>query len=178
MKQIVLSILILGVFAFLAAGQVNFIEVTTLEEMKVAKKKACDQMLMLYVDVYATWCGPCKMMDSEVYTDPAVAEYMNANFVNVRMDGETDYGRKYVAEQKLEGYPSMFIFSMDGEPVSRVVGFTPADQLIPTLKATVDGYKEIRIFQAKYQIAPADMLISKAVPAARREPWNPPACMA
>jgi len=137
--------------AFVINAQVAFVEVATLQEMEAVQKRASDQQLMLFVDVYATWCGPCKMMDRDVYTDPAVAEYMNANFVSVRMDAECDYGRVYAAAQELEGYPSMFIFSMDGEPISKVVGFTPADQLISSLKATVDGYKEIRIFQAKYQ---------------------------
>jgi len=143
---------ILSMFsAFVINAQVAFVEVATLQEMEAVQKRASDQQLMLFVDVYATWCGPCKMMDRDVYTDPAVAEYMNANFVSVRMDAECDYGRVYAAAQELEGYPSMFIFSMDGEPISKVVGFTPADQLISSLKATVDGYKEIRIFQAKYQ---------------------------
>lgn len=138
-------------FPFVINAQVDFVEVTTLQEMELMQKKASDQQLMLFVDVYATWCGPCKLMDQDVYTDPTVAEYMNANFISVRIDGECDYGRVYAADQELEGYPSMFIFTMNGEPISRVVGFTPVEQLVPTLKATVDGYKEIRKYQAKYQ---------------------------
>ncbi len=81
-------------------AQVDFIEVETLEQMKAAQKKASDGMLMLFVDVYATWCGPCKMMDSEVYTDAAVADYMNAHFLSVRLDGESDFGRIYASEQE------------------------------------------------------------------------------
>lgn len=131
-------------------AQVEFIEVETPEQMESAQKKASDQMLMLFVDVYANWCGPCKVMDREVYTDPAVAEYMNANYISVRMDGETDYGRVYAAEQKLEGYPSMFIFSDDGERVSRIMGFTPPEELISSLKASNEGYKKIRVYRASY----------------------------
>jgi thioredoxin-related protein len=144
-------VILIMLFPLVMNAQVTFLEVSTLQEMEAAQKKASDQQLMLFVDVYATWCGPCKMMDRDVYTDPAVADYMNANFISVRMDGETDYGRVYAAAQELEGYPSMFIFTMNGEPISKVVGFTPAEQLVPTLKSTVDGYKEIRIYQAKYQ---------------------------
>ncbi len=151
MRKIYTGALIMMVFASQLNGQVNFIEVTTLEEMQAAQKKASDQMLMVFVDVYATWCGPCKLMDKEVYTDPTVAAYMNSNFVNVRMDGETDYGRKYAAEQKLEGYPSMFIFSSDGESVSKVIGFTPAEELVPTLKGTVENYKTVKVYKTKYK---------------------------
>ena len=132
-------------------AQVNFTEVETREQMNAAQKKASDQMLMLFVDVYATWCGPCKMMDSEVYTDPAVAEYMNSHYVNVRLDGESDYGRNYVVEQQLEGYPSMFIFSDAGERVSKIVGYTPAGKLIATLRSVSEGFREVKNYRARYQ---------------------------
>jgi len=137
-------------------AQVKFTEVETLEQMKAAQKKASDQMLMLFVDVYATWCGPCKMMDSEVYTDPKVAEYMNANYVNVRLDGESDYGRNYVVEQQLEGYPSMFIFSDAGERVSKIVGFTPASELIATLTSVSEGFREVKNYRARHQSGTLD----------------------
>jgi hypothetical protein len=90
-------------------------------------------------------------MDSQVYTDPSVASYMNDHFVSVRMDGETEYGRTYAAAQELEGYPSMFIFSREGEPVSKIVGFTPADEMVSTLKGIVVNFRELRIYRAKYQ---------------------------
>jgi len=146
------------IFFFLASllmsqalmGQVEFIEVKNLEQMQAAQKKASDQMLMLYVDVYATWCGPCKLMDSQVYSDPFVAAYMNTHYVNVRMDGETDYGRIYVAEQRLEGYPTMFIFSDDGERISKIVGYTPPAELVSSLKSVNEGYGKMKILRARY----------------------------
>ncbi len=150
-NKIYTAIFILMALPALITGQVKFIEVATLEEMEAVQQKASDQQLMLFVDVYATWCGPCKMMDRDVYTDAAVADYMNANFVNVRMDGETDYGRVYAAAQELEGYPSMFIFSRDGEPVSKIVGFKSAGELVPSLKGTVEGYQAVKLYQTKYQ---------------------------
>ncbi len=144
-------LLLLFIAPLTVKSQVEFIEVETLEQMKAAKKKASDGMLMLFVDVYATWCGPCKMMDSEVYTDPAVADYMNAHYLSVRMDGESDFGRIYASEQQLEGYPSMFIFSDNGERVSNIVGFTPAGELVTNLKSVVDGHKKVKTYRAQYQ---------------------------
>jgi len=132
-------------------AQVKFIEVETPAEMNAAQKMASDRMLMLFVDVYATWCGPCKMMDSEVYTDPTVADYMNAHYLSVRMDGESDFGRIYASEQQLEGYPSMFIFSDDGERVSKIVGFTPAEELIADLTSINEGFSKVKSYRAQYQ---------------------------
>jgi thioredoxin-related protein len=149
-KSLILLFLLFIVSKTLQA-QVEFIEVETLEQMKAAQKKASDQMLMLFVDVYADWCGPCKMMDREVYADPVVADYMNENYVSVRMDGETDFGRIYASEQQLEGYPSMFIFSDDGERVSKIVGYTASMELIASLKSVNVGYRKIQAYQAAYQ---------------------------
>jgi thioredoxin-related protein len=148
--SIVLLLLVL-IAPLTMKAQVEFIEVETLEQMQAAQKKASDGMLMLFVDVYATWCGPCKMMDSEVYTDPAVAEYMNTHYLSVRMDGESDFGRIYASEQALEGYPSMFIFSDDGERVSKIVGYTAAQELVTDLRSIREGYTKLRTYRSLYQ---------------------------
>ena len=132
-------------------AQVEFIEVTTYAEMEVARKQASDQQLMLFVDVYATWCGPCKTMDAEVYTDPKVALYMNDHFVNVRMDGETDFGRRFASDHGLQGYPSMFIFDSDGASVSNLVGFTPAEKLVSSLKTTEKNYLGVKKYRVLYE---------------------------
>ncbi|MFH0757485.1 MAG: thioredoxin family protein [Bacteroidota bacterium] len=143
-------LMIMAVTAGPAFSQVEFIEVATLEDMEAARKKADDGMLLLFVDVYATWCGPCKIMDRDVYSAPAVAEYMNANFVNVRMDGESDFGRKYAAEQQLQGYPSMFIFTGEGDRVSTLVGYKPPETLVPALKQVVESNAELKRYRKQY----------------------------
>ncbi len=151
MKRTIWTVVLGLMFTGISAAQVRFLEVTTAVEMREAQQRASDQQLMMYVDVYATWCGPCKLMDTQVYTDPQVAEYMNAHFVNVRMDGETEYGRTYASEQQLEGYPSMFIFSGEGEPVRKLIGYSSAEELIPLLKSTVENFKEVKKYRAKQE---------------------------
>jgi thioredoxin-related protein len=143
-------ILLLFLFPAVIKSQVKFIEVSTLQEMEAVQKKASDQMLMLFVDVYATWCGPCKMMDQQVYVDPVVGDFMNARFVSVRLDGECEYGMQYVAEQQLEGYPTMYIFSDKGDRVSKIVGFTPAEELVASLTSTSEGYQKVKKYRAMH----------------------------
>ena len=44
--------------------------------------KAKQEKKLIFLDAYAVWCGPCKLMDKNVFTDSMVASYFNANYVN------------------------------------------------------------------------------------------------
>ena len=41
------------------------------------------------IDVYTAWCGWCKVMDRETYTNPDVIDYLNKNYYMVKLDAET-----------------------------------------------------------------------------------------
>jgi thioredoxin-related protein len=41
------------------------------------------------VDVYTAWCGWCKVMDRETYTNPEVIDYLNKNYYMVKLDAES-----------------------------------------------------------------------------------------
>ncbi len=56
------------------------------EEAIAANKK---QPRMIIVDVYTTWCGPCKMLSANTFGNEHIAKYMNENFYCVRFDAET-----------------------------------------------------------------------------------------
>ena len=44
------------------------------------------------MDCYNSWCGPCKMLAKEVFTDPDVAAFFNEKFVNAKVDMEKGEG--------------------------------------------------------------------------------------
>ncbi len=41
-----------------------------------------------FVDVYTSWCGPCKMMMNNTFKDPAIVKYVNENFYAVKFNAE------------------------------------------------------------------------------------------
>ncbi len=49
----------------------------------------------IMVDVYTTWCGPCKMMSSQTFNNPAIARYINENFYAVKFDAESKDSVKF-----------------------------------------------------------------------------------
>lgn len=42
----------------------------------------------IFIDVYTDWCGWCKVMDKNTFTDPVIIEYMNKYFYAVKLDAE------------------------------------------------------------------------------------------
>jgi len=137
-------------FQVQAYSQVRFIEVTVPEEMEEARRKASDKDLPMFVDVYADWCTPCKIMDREVYSDPDVGDYMNAKFINVRMNGEIEFGAQFAAENELQGYPSAFLFDPEGSHISTLMGFMGKDELVEKLRGTMNNYRLTGELDARY----------------------------
>ncbi|MFN3940358.1 MAG: thioredoxin family protein, partial [Chitinophagales bacterium] len=57
----------------------------TLDEA-VAKAKKKDKLLL--IDFYTDWCGWCKKLDANTYTDPQVIKYVNEHFYAVKINAE------------------------------------------------------------------------------------------
>lgn len=109
-----------------SSTQINFIENSWTE----ALKKAARQNKYIFVDAYASWCGPCKMLKATTFKNNKVADFYNDNFVNVAIDMEKGQGPALAAEWGLQAYPTMIIFTSKGKPVSGTVGYIRANDLI------------------------------------------------
>ena len=42
----------------------------------------------IFIDVYTDWCGWCKVMDKNTFSQPEIAAYMNENFYAVKLNAE------------------------------------------------------------------------------------------
>lgn len=54
-----------------------------------ALKKAKETPKLIFVDMYADWCVPCRIMDANVYSDPTVASLLNSRFYPVKLDADS-----------------------------------------------------------------------------------------
>ena len=65
-----------------AQGSIDWV---SLEEA-LAKQK--EEPKSIIIDIYAPWCGPCKLMDERTYKNKDVIDYINAYFYAVKFNGE------------------------------------------------------------------------------------------
>lgn len=90
--------------------------------------KAKNANKLVFIDVATEWCGPCKRMDAEVFTDSSVAAYFNVEFVNIKIDAEKGEGIDLAKKYQISAYPTLIIVNSDGKLVHRTSGFkTPAE---------------------------------------------------
>lgn len=83
--RILLSTLLLLIISSASYAQHASINWMSIEELEKAMAKEPKKIM---IDVYTSWCGPCKMMMRNTFTDASVIEYVNANYYAVKFNAE------------------------------------------------------------------------------------------
>ena len=110
-----------------AGGEkIQFMEISWEE----ALKKAEAAHKPIFVDAYASWCGPCKQLKATTFQNPQAARFFNEHFINLSIDMEKGAGINLAAKWAIEAYPTLLIFGATGEPVLQTVGFLRPGDLI------------------------------------------------
>src|SRR5919202_1882130 len=70
---------------------------------------------LVYVDVYTTWCGPCRMMAQQIFPNRKAGKVFNGYFVNYKIDAEKGEGIKIASTYGIRGYPTGLFVNPDGQ---------------------------------------------------------------
>lgn len=95
-----------------------------------ALDKARKENKPVFLDVYASWCGPCKKLKKSTFKDEEVGEYFNKNFICVAIDGETEEGKAILDKYKVRSYPTLIIADYEGNMRTKTTGFVKPHILI------------------------------------------------
>jgi thiol-disulfide isomerase/thioredoxin len=132
--------------------------------LKEAYAKATKEHKLIFVDCYTVWCGPCRWMAENVFTDATVASFFNTHFVNVKLDMEKGEGPKMSDKWAIQGYPTLQFLNAKGEVMHSALGGLPADKFLelgkeiadpafvslPAMTARYDGGERDRVFLKDY----------------------------
>lgn len=94
----------------------------------------------IFLDCYTSWCGPCKKMARDVFTQQEVGDFMNPRFVCIKIDMEKGEGPELAKKLQINAYPTFIVFSSNGEEIGRFLGESDADKFITNVeKAASDN---------------------------------------
>jgi thioredoxin-related protein len=121
-----------------------------LSEAKAQRKR-------ILVDVYTDWCGWCKRMDRDTYSEPEVQKYLSRTFVPVRLNAEAPTrvgykGNEYSYRQlasgfRVTGYPTALFLESDGTHIVSAPGYMKATDFLSVLRFIGDGHYKNQDFQ-------------------------------
>lgn len=95
-----------------------------------ALAEAKNQKKLIFLDAYASWCGPCKMLKRNTFPDKEAGEFFNKNFTNVAIDMEEGDGPGLAMKYGVNAYPTLVIADSDGNMVTYTQGYITPKQLI------------------------------------------------
>ncbi|SMO38827.1 thioredoxin family protein [Solitalea koreensis] len=131
-------------------------------------KKAKELNKPIFVDVYTSWCGPCRVMATQVFTRPEIGVKYNQGFVNVKIDAEKGEGIVIAKKYEVKSYPTyLFINPSDESLVDRSGSSMPAadfNDVADKMLNKFSGKKEISFAEldAKYKTGDYDEVFAQA----------------
>jgi thiol:disulfide interchange protein len=99
-----------------------------------AIQKAKKENKLIFLDAYAVWCGPCKMMDRTTFKDEEVGKVFNKNFINLKIDMEKGEGPAIARKYQVRAYPTMMLINGDGKVEKRILGAVADTRLLDEVK--------------------------------------------
>ncbi|MDP1811574.1 MAG: thioredoxin family protein [Sediminibacterium sp.] len=121
---------------------IQFIEANWNKALEEAKK----QNKLIFLDAYATWCGPCKLLKKKTFPNKEAGELFNQNFINVAIDMEKGDGPTLSDLYKVDAYPTLIITDADGNIITYTKGYMQPKQLIEFGKYGLSQKKKYKPF--------------------------------
>lgn len=110
------------------------------------REAAIESGKLVFIDLYASWCPPCRMMEREVFSRKDVGAFMEQRFIAAKYDTDKPTGRQLLRKYGNGAIPLYLIFDTSGNLLGRIQGASDAETLLEDLRgiiAETDRRKEL-----------------------------------
>ncbi len=105
--------------------------------LDAALAKAGETDKMVVIDFYATWCGPCKMMDKDTWPHKDVVAWVEKNAILIKVD--VDKEETVAKEFNITAMPTVVFLKADKSEISRFVGGYLATEFVSFANKVLSG---------------------------------------
>jgi thiol-disulfide isomerase/thioredoxin len=146
MKHLIVLFFVLSLGSTFAQG-INF----ETSDFQTVLDKAKAENKLIFMDAYTTWCGPCKWMSKNVFTDENVGTYFNERFINAKIDMEKGEGIDLAKKYEVSAYPTLLFIDGSGELVHMSIGSRPADDFLDLGHAANDPDRQVMMLKKRFE---------------------------
>jgi len=145
-KTILLALFLsLSISVFAQDKEIKWLSFDEVAELAAKEPK------MILVKVYTDWCGWCKKMDKETFTDSQVIDYINDSFYPVKMNAE-DTGKKFIFRgreytdasmartMRVTSYPNFVIMDAAMENITQLPGYRQPEAFLASLNSLLENF--------------------------------------
>ncbi|WP_284462739.1 thioredoxin family protein [Chryseobacterium sp.] len=144
-KLAILSSLFIGALAW--AQGIKFEEGNFASILAKAKK----ENKLVFIDAYASWCGPCKLMVKNIFPLKTVGDYYNSHFINAKIDMEKGEGVDIAKKYNVKAFPTYLFIDGNGEAVHRTLGYVEEKDFIQFAKDAEDPNKRLTSLKLQFE---------------------------
>lgn len=116
-----------------------------------ALRQARSENKLLFIDVYTSWCGPCKILDKNVFTDPEVGKFYNRHFIPFQIDAEKGEGKEIARRLNINCYPTLIYLDSEQVIKHRFSGVVSCEEFIQRGKTAMDDRSNLAAFEKAYK---------------------------
>ncbi len=108
------------------------------EGMALGKKEGKKLLLHFYAD----WCVYCKKMDKEIFSQKDAADFINKNFIPIRLNSDVD--TQLAEAYHVSGLPTTCFLDQNGENIKTISGYLPKEMFMAYMKyIQTDSYRNM-----------------------------------
>ena len=96
----------------------------------------------VFVDIFTTWCGPCKLMAKQAFPDPKVGEKFNANFISYQIDAEKGEGVAVAKKYAVDAYPTSLYVAANGDLIHRAIGYGGIKGMLEEANKAIEAVRD------------------------------------
>ena len=167
MKTYILAAFLVVTTLSVSAQTINWV---SMDDALALQQKAPKKIL---IDMYTSWCGPCKMLDRNTFTNKDLIAFVNEHYYAVKFNAEgneivnfkdqkftnpnykPEMAKRRNSQHQLtqylgvNAYPTMVFLGLDAELIAPIPGYQTAQQLELYLRLFKDDmYKEMNSQEA------------------------------
>jgi thioredoxin-related protein len=112
------------------------------------------QNKLIFIDVYGTWCVPCRQMDEEVYIKDTIGKAVSNRFIAIRLQCDTStrdnaevknwypVSHELIVKYSVTSYPTFLFITPEGNLLYRDRGYKDVNGFITLVKEASNPQNE------------------------------------